>query len=123
MKPLVLVVEDDDTLRTTLQIALRRAGFEVRVAADGPSGVEAALTDPVPDAIVMDIMLPGCNGVEATLQIHEDERAADVPVIVSTGAVLGNIPLEAARFAAVLLKPYPPSDLIETLQQLIRTPE
>src|SRR5262249_51117019 len=54
----VLVVEDDPTLRLALTKALRSAGFRVRVAASGPEGLEAALTEP-PDLLLLDVMLPG----------------------------------------------------------------
>lgn len=116
---LVLIVEDEETLRRVQAKYLRRVGYEVREAATGPAGVAAALQDPVPDAIVMDIMLPQMDGVAATLALRRDPRMAAVPVVASTGAVLGPLPMEQANFAAVLQKPYDLSVLVKTLREVL----
>ncbi len=57
----VLVIEDDPTLRMGLRATLRSEGFRVIVANDGPSGLEAALSER-PDLVLLDVMLPGMNG-------------------------------------------------------------
>jgi CheY-like chemotaxis protein len=114
---LVLIVEDEETLRTAEAKFLRRVGFDVREAATGREGVEAALTEPVPDAILMDIMLPELNGVQATRLIRENPRTAGVPVIACTGAVLGPVSIETAGFVCVLQKPYSLSDLLTVVRE------
>lgn len=115
MCPLVLLVDDEETLRKVQAKYLRRKGFEVREAGTGPDGVLAAHLEPRPDVIVMDIMLPGIDGVRATLDLRASEDTAGIPVIASTGTVLGELPMADARFAAVLLKPYDLSLLLETI--------
>ena len=113
---LVLIVEDEETLRTAEAKFLRRVGFDVREAATGREGVEAALTEPVPDAILMDIMLPELNGVQATRLIRQDPRTAHVPVIACTGAVLGPLSIESAGFVRVLQKPFTLAALLDVVQ-------
>lgn len=114
---LVLIVEDEETLRDMQAKFLRRAGFDVREAGTGPAGVRAALEYPTPDVIVMDIMLPEMDGVAATLAIREHPHTAAIPVIASTGTVLGPLPMERAGFVAVLNKPYGFTLLLQTLRQ------
>jgi CheY-like chemotaxis protein len=114
---LVLIVEDEETLRHAEAKFLRRVGLEVREAATGREGVEAALTEPVPDAILMDIMLPELNGVQATRLIRENPATARVPVIACTGAVLGPVSIESAGFVRVLHKPYSLSDLLNVVRE------
>ncbi len=76
----VLVVEDERTIADAVAARLRAEGFEVQVAGDGPSAVDAARRTP-PDAIVLDVMLPGFDGLEVCRRIQA-ERA--VPVLMLT---------------------------------------
>lgn len=115
----VLIVEDDDTLRTAQRIYLRRRGFEVREARDGVEGLEQARAEPLPDVVLMDIMLPRMNGAEVTRRLHEDPRTAGVPVIACTGAVLGNLKMDELAFTAMLQKPYDLADLLEAIRRVL----
>lgn len=119
----VLIVEDDDTLRTAQRIYLRRRGFEVREARDGVEGLEQARTEPLPDVVLMDIMLPRMNGAEVTRRLHEDPRTAAVPVIACTGAVLGSLKIDGLDFTAMLQKPYDLADLLEAIRRVIPASE
>jgi two-component system, cell cycle response regulator DivK len=121
MRPSVLIVEDDDTLRRAQCIYLTRKGLEVFEARDGVEGVEKARAD-LPDVVIMDIMLPRMNGIMATRRLKEEERTATIPVIASTGAVLGDLRLEDGGFAAVLFKPYGLGELLATLQRFLEFP-
>jgi DNA-binding response OmpR family regulator len=76
----VLVVEDERTIAEAVAARLRAEGFTVQVVGDGPSAVEAARTTP-PDAIVLDVMLPGFDGLEVCRRI-QDERP--VPILMLT---------------------------------------
>jgi DNA-binding response OmpR family regulator len=76
----VLVVEDERTIAEAVAARLRAEGFEVEIAGDGPGAVEAALRIR-PDAIVLDVMLPGFDGLEVCRRIQA-ERA--VPVLMLT---------------------------------------
>ncbi len=81
-RPRVLVVDDEESMRFFLRRALSRRGFEVESAADGPAGLAMFAQSP-PDAVLLDVRLPGMNGREVLERI----RAADtgIPVIVMTG--------------------------------------
>jgi DNA-binding response OmpR family regulator len=76
----VLVVEDERTIADAVAARLRAEGFEVEIAGDGPAAVEAARRTQ-PDAIVLDVMLPGFDGLEVCRRIQA-ERA--VPVLMLT---------------------------------------
>jgi len=76
----ILVVEDERTIAEAVAARLRAEGFAVQIASDGPSAVEAARQVP-PDAIVLDVMLPGFDGLEVCRRIQA-ERA--VPVLMLT---------------------------------------
>ncbi|RSM41529.1 DNA-binding response regulator [Actinoplanes sp. ATCC 53533] len=76
----VLVVEDERTIAEAVAARLRAEGFEVEVAGDGPSAVDAARRIQ-PDVIVLDVMLPGFDGLEVCRRIHAERG---VPVLMLT---------------------------------------
>ena len=109
----VLVVEDYDDARAMVEMILEDAGYHVLLAADGAEGVQLARRHH-PDAILMDIFMPGIDGIEATRQIKADPSTAAVPVIAYTAK-----PAFAREgdelFAAVCAKPCPPDELLKVL--------
>ena len=76
----ILVVEDERTIAEAVAARLRAEGFAVRIAGDGPGAVEAARQEP-PDAIVLDVMLPGFDGLEVCRRI---QATRPVPVLMLT---------------------------------------
>jgi CheY-like chemotaxis protein len=80
-------VEDNLANRDMLTRRLERRGFAVCGAADGPSGVALAVSE-MPDVILMDIVLGGMDGWEATRLIKDDPRTESIPIIVLTASAL-----------------------------------
>ncbi len=76
----ILVVEDEPALQDTLRYNLERAGYQVKVIGDGIQALESARNDP-PDLILMDIMLPGLDGVEITRILRHE---ISTPIIMLT---------------------------------------
>jgi DNA-binding response OmpR family regulator len=76
----VLLVEDDPTIRETASLVLERHGFDVVSAADGEAGL-AEFARAEPDVALLDIMLPGLDGVSVCRRIRED---SDVPIVMLT---------------------------------------
>lgn len=83
----ILLVEDNEMNRDMLMRRLRKAGYEVSCAVDGPSGVVAALSLR-PDLILMDVALGEMDGWQATLLIKANSKSAHVPVIALTAHAL-----------------------------------
>ena len=117
---LALVVDDEVPLVVLVRSYLEREGFEVESAADGEAAVELARVRS-PDVIVLDLMLPGIDGIEACRQIRSfsdayilmlTARAEDVDKIVglSTGA------------DDYLTKPFSPGELVARIRALLRRP-
>jgi len=114
----VLLVEDDDVIREATQLALERNGFTVDVAADGLTGL-AAFRERTPDVALLDIMLPGMNGVSLCRQIREE---SPTPVIMMSAradpvdVVLG---LEAGADDYVT-KPFDSTVLVARIRAVVR---
>lgn len=79
----ILLVDDSATERHIVGEILTKAGFDVSFAEDGESGVALAKTSK-PDLIVMDVVMPGLNGFQATRAISKDEDTQHIPVILCT---------------------------------------
>src|SRR3712207_4607475 len=79
-KKTILVAEDNRDVRFLLSDYLRRAGHEVLEAEDGAQAVDLS-RQRRPDLIVMDLQMPGVDGIDATRRIREREEMRDVPVI------------------------------------------
>ena len=83
----ILVVDDNEDNREILNDLLAGAGYEITQAAAGDEALRLA-GELVPDLILMDIQLPGINGLEATRRIKADPRLAHIPVIAVTSFAL-----------------------------------
>lgn len=81
--PTVLIVDDSPTELHVLQQMLARHGFETMLAEDGEQAIAQAL-DESPDVILMDVIMPGMNGFQATRRISKDPRTANIPIIMVT---------------------------------------
>jgi DNA-binding response OmpR family regulator len=84
-KPLVMVVEDEQRLADNMRIVLTRSGFVVRTAANREQIVAALRQPPLPDLVLLDVMLPDTNGFEVLAKMRQHPILADVPVIMVTG--------------------------------------
>lgn len=118
MSARILVVEDDPTVADVVTRYLERAGFRVEWAADGPSALSAAAAHP-PDLVVLDLMLPGLDGLEVCRRLR---RSSPVPVVMltalgeETDRVLG-LELGADDYVT---KPFSPRELVLRVQSVLR---
>ena len=114
----VLVVEDEPTLGEAIAARLRAEGFTTFLAGDGPSAVRAA-QEYAPDLIVLDVMLPGFDGLEVCRRIQA-ERA--VPVLMVTARDDESDLVEGLRTGAddYLTKPFSMRELIARVHSLLR---
>ncbi|WP_173165752.1 response regulator transcription factor [Phytohabitans suffuscus] len=119
MRQRVLVVDDDATVSDVVCRYLRRAGFDVSMAADGATALAAVVRD-APDLVVLDLMLPGIDGLEVCRRLRT--RPDGVPIVMLTA--LGE---EADRVLGLRLgaddyvtKPFSPRELVLRVQSVLR---
>jgi CheY-like chemotaxis protein len=113
----VLVVDDVEGVRDLIALVLRDAGFVVRTAANGLEGLLAAY-EMKPDVIVMDLMMPVLNGLEATRLIKATHATRESRVIAYTGNESIPPPLER-WFTAVVSKPSPPDIVLAAVRDAV----
>jgi DNA-binding response OmpR family regulator len=121
MKPgtRILVVEDDRSIARLVQLELEHRNFAVRCAYDGPSGLEA-IPDFKPAAIILDIMLPGLDGVGVLKRLRAGRN--DIPVIMLTarGDPLDKVHSLDRGADDYLTKPFDMEELMARLRALLR---
>jgi len=122
-RPKVLCVDDDHDQRLLLSFLLERQGLDVRTASDGEEGVTVAL-EWLPDLILMDLMMPGVDGFEATERLRADQRTAQIPILALTayGEEKMQAKAEAVGMDGFVLKTILPADLSDVLREHIPSP-
>jgi len=115
----ILVIEDSERLRRSLEVGLRRSGFAVDVVGDGEDGLAYARLGTY-DAIVLDLMLPGLDGLTLLRRLREDGSKVHVLILSARDQVEQRI--EGLRLGAddYLTKPFAFEELVARLQALVR---
>lgn len=118
--PLVLIIDDDDDTRYVYSRMLAHRGYRVEQASDAAAGVALA-AERVPTVIIMDYVLPGMNGWEATRRLKADVATAGIPVINVTAYHYAGIDADAlaAGCDAFIAKPCDPQDVVAMVATLV----
>ncbi len=114
----VLIVDDEDTIRDVIRRYLERDGFAVREAADGYAALDAIEDEP-PDLIVLDLMLPGVDGLSLTRQLRERHR---IPIIMLTAKGETSDRIRGLDLGAddYMAKPFSPQELVSRVKAVLR---
>jgi len=117
-KQKILVIDDEQSILNLVSAYLRPEGYEVYTAADGPSGLKAARAYK-PDLIVLDIMLPGMDGIEVLAQLR---RESDVYVIMLTAKTEETDKIVGLSVGAddYVTKPFSPRELVARIKAALR---
>ena len=121
MKRKILLVEDHPANVEMLTMGLEFLGYAVTVAGDGNEAVEMAASQ-LPDLIVMDILLPNMNGLEAASRIRSNPKTKAIPIFAATAlAMPGDMEkcLESGC-DAYLAKPFTPKQLAAAIEKLLK---
>jgi two-component system cell cycle response regulator len=116
----VLVVDDDREIRVLVAANLRRDGYTVVEASDGPEALDVA-SRLLPDLVLLDMTLPGMDGVEVARQLKATPVLATIPVIALSALTQEAVQKRAlaAGCARYLTKPYPPAALRDVVAETI----
>lgn len=115
----ILLVEDDPKIASFILKGLKAEGFAVDHAADGEKGLDLALTEPYAAAIV-DVMLPGLNGLELIATVRREKVAVPIIVLSARGSVEDRVRGLRTGADDYLAKPFAFSELLARVQALIR---
>jgi nitrogen regulation protein NR(I) len=112
----ILIIDDDDQLRISFERLLTAEGYAIRTAASGEAGVRM-IGESIPDLVVLDVRLPGMNGLETFSRIHEIEQK--LPVIIMTAYGTTETAIEATKRGAFdyVIKPFDIPQMLATIRQ------
>lgn len=119
----VLCIEDDLEMIDLIRLILQRRGFEVRGANGGAEALKILSEDPLPDLVLLDLMMPDMDGWEIYQRMKANERTTNLPVIVVTARaqnidrVLG---MEIAKVDDYITKPFNPQELLASVEKVLR---
>ena len=122
----ILVVDDEPDILETLEYSLAKQGFEVATALDGLEGLDKAKRLP-PDFMILDVMLPGCNGYEVSRMLKEwmenDPEAKPFPIMLLTARKVDSHDREKfiatwSRADACLYKPFELEEVVSRIVEL-----
>jgi DNA-binding response OmpR family regulator len=122
----ILVVDDEPDILETLEYSLAKKGFDVATALDGLEGLDKAKRCP-PDFMILDVMLPGCNGYEVSRMLKEwmenDPQATAFPIMLLTARKVESRDREKfiatwSRADACLYKPFELDEVVSTIHGL-----
>jgi two-component system phosphate regulon response regulator PhoB len=117
----ILVVEDERPIREMIAFGLRRAGFEVREAADARAG-RAEVANKLPDLLLVDWMLPDTSGLEFTRALKRDRETRELPVIMLTARAEEGDKVAGLEGGAddYITKPFSPRELLARINAVLR---
>lgn len=118
----ILICDDDELLVDLLEYRLSARGFNVIVARDGLQALAMA-TDHAPDAMILDMMMPGLDGQQVLGRLRSEAGTKEIPVIMLTARkqeqdIVGSLELGANDY---LVKPFIPEELIMRLGRVLRS--
>lgn len=117
----ILIIDDEDDIREVAALSLEAtAGWQVLTAGSGLEGIAIAASEQ-PDAILMDVMMPGVDGPTTFRNMQQDPAIAHIPVLLLTAKVQG---VDQRRFAslgvaAILFKPFDPLTLAGQISEAL----
>lgn len=123
-KPRVLVIEDERGLTQALDYNLRRQGYDVATSTDGLDGLRKAKTF-LPDVVILDLMLPGLNGLDVCRELRAGDRTKEIPVLMLTARAEESDQVEGFSVGAddYVTKPFSTKVLMHRIKALQRRME
>ena len=119
----ILVVDDDPSTRFVLKLILERQGYEVLEASHGVGALEVLQSDPLPDLVTTDLMMPKMSGFELIHRLRSEARTARLPVVVVTSNPDAALSLGSAELVATIIsKPFTAADFADRIQEVAGNP-
>ena len=111
----ILIVDDEPSVRTMFQRVLHHAGFDAIVATGGADGLRLLKQDPTIGLVMLDLMMPECDGWRFRHAQRTDARIAHIPTLIVTGSPLHQIVHDELQATDYLLKPVSPDHLVSVV--------
>jgi len=121
--PKILIADDEVYMLRLLEMTFKKGGYTVVTSRDGQEALARAASDG-PQLIVLDIMMPGLDGLGALRQLKGNPATSNIPVVVlsAKGHALTKVEAELAGAVLFLAKPFSPNQLLSEVQKILAPP-
>lgn len=118
-QPSVLVIDDDPRSLKLMTIVLGKAGYRVATASDGHAGLECLAIER-PDVVLVDLLMPGIDGLEFCRRVRDRPGLADLPLVLFTAMASAEVRRQARNAGAnsIMMKPFDRTELLDCLARL-----
>lgn len=121
MSQLIVIIEDEEDIRELIRYNLDKEGYRVLTANSGEEGFELVMNS-MPDLVVLDLMLPGIDGLEVCRKLKEEPKTKDIPIVMVTARgeepdVVSGLELGAEDYVS---KPFSPKVLVARVKTVLR---
>jgi CheY-like chemotaxis protein len=119
----ILIVDDDPSTRFVMKMILERQGYEVLEASHGVKALEVLQSDPLPDIVTTDLMMPVMSGLELIHRLRSEARTAAIPIVVVTSNPDAALTLGSSELVATIVsKPFTADDFADRIQEVAGNP-
>lgn len=124
VRPTILVIDDEEGIRTVMELNLKRNGFNVITAVNGLHAIQKVKAGAQVDLIVCDLKMPGMGGVEVLKKMRGD-LGLKVPFLILTGYAEKQLLMEAVKKGVnfVMVKPIKASELVAKVREYVHPPK
>lgn len=121
MKTTILIIEDEQAIRSMMQFVLSQAGFEL-MEAENAKQADLMLANQIPNLILLDWMLPGISGIDYAKQLKKQDFTRDIPIIMLTARAEEESKVKGLEIGAddYITKPFSPKELIARIKAVLR---
>lgn len=121
MKEKILIVEDEKDIAKMIDYNLKKEGFRTLIARDGEDALDSAMRE-LPDLILLDLMLPGVDGLEICKELKKERKTAGIPIIMLTAKSRESDKIVGLELGAddYVTKPFSPRELIARIKAVTR---
>src|SRR6186997_2837570 len=116
----ILVVDDERAVRESLRRALELEGYQVELAEDGERALEQVASPSAPDAVILDVLMPGIDGLEVCRRLRAEDNAVPVLMLTARSEVDSRVAGLDAGADDYLPKPFALAELLARLRALLR---
>ena len=117
--PKILVVEDEIHIQRLIKLVLEKHAYVVESVGTGEDALEYLLKHEKPDLILLDIMMPGIDGLQVLRKIKGNADHRDIPVVMLTALAQENVVIQGIKLGAkdYIRKPFHPAELVKRLSK------
>lgn len=118
----ILSIEDEEHIQRLIKLILEKHDYSVTLAGDGEEGLEKAMKNsPRPNLILLDIKMPGMDGLKVLRILKSNVETRDIPVVMLSALSHQNIVLQGVKLGAkdYIRKPFNPNDLVEKIANIL----